>query len=281
MSCPPARPSTRPATIPAASAIIIQLQQSLNAQQTYNDTINSATAQLSQTDSSLGNLTTLLQQAEQIASADVGSDVVANPAHQRRQRRSKPLQPGACHRQPAIQRAISLRRRHRKHAAVRRKQRRRRVRRKRANPAKQYQQRNLAFTSRPAARRSSDRSASGVNGSANITPIVVGDHKTFRSRRGRQRRHSTRVHHGRQRDRDQNVDLSSAASVGDVVNLINQAAVGGITASITGQGLTITGAPTDNITIGGSTAAATGNRHACRRRGTRDAGRRSVPQSDR
>ena len=50
------------------------------------------------------------------------------------------------------------------------------------------------------------------------------------------------------------VDLSGAASVGDVVNLINQAAVGGITAAITGQGLTISGAPTDNITIGGSTA---------------------------
>ncbi len=64
-----------PSDNPSASAIIIQLQQSLNLQQTYNDTINSSTSQLSQTDSSLGNLTTLLQQAEQIASADVGSDV--------------------------------------------------------------------------------------------------------------------------------------------------------------------------------------------------------------
>src|SRR5208337_4354820 len=67
-----------PSDNPAAAAIIMQLTQSLNRQQSYNDTINSVSAQLSQTDSSLGNLTTLLQQAEQIASADVGSDVTQN-----------------------------------------------------------------------------------------------------------------------------------------------------------------------------------------------------------
>lgn len=50
------------------------------------------------------------------------------------------------------------------------------------------------------------------------------------------------------------VDLSSAANIGDVVNLINQAAVGGITASITGQGLTLSGSGADNITVTGSTA---------------------------
>ena len=87
-----------PSDNPSASAIIIQLQQSLNLQQTYNDTINSSTSQLSQTDSSLGNLTTLLQQAEQIASADVGSDVTQTQRHFRRRRRSKPLHSGAGHR---------------------------------------------------------------------------------------------------------------------------------------------------------------------------------------
>src|SRR5215472_1211315 len=60
-----------PSDNPAASSIIIQLQQTLSRQQNYNDTINSASAQLSQTDSSIGNLTTLLQHAEQIASQDV------------------------------------------------------------------------------------------------------------------------------------------------------------------------------------------------------------------
>ena len=38
--------------------------------------------------------------------------------------------------------------------------------------------------------------------------------------------------------------------------------MGGITASITGQGLTITGAPTDNITISGTAAQRSGNRNA-------------------
>src|ERR1700677_347550 len=64
-----------PSDNPAAAAIIIQLQQTLNRQASYNDTINGVSSQMSQTDTSLGNLTTLLQQAEQIASADVGSDV--------------------------------------------------------------------------------------------------------------------------------------------------------------------------------------------------------------
>jgi flagellin-like hook-associated protein FlgL len=47
--------------------------------------------------------------------------------------------------------------------------------------------------------------------------------------------------------------------VGDVVNLINAAGVGGITAAISGQGFQITGAPSEDISItdlsGGTTAA--------------------------
>jgi flagellin-like hook-associated protein FlgL len=58
------------------------------------------------------------------------------------------------------------------------------------------------------------------------------------------------------------VDLSQASSVSDVVNAINAAGVGGITASITGQGITLTGSPADNIAVtdlgGGSTAAELG-----------------------
>ncbi len=69
-----------PSDNPAAAAIIMQLQQTLNRQASYNDTINGVSAQMSQTDTSLGNLTTLLQQAEQIASADVGSDVARRSA---------------------------------------------------------------------------------------------------------------------------------------------------------------------------------------------------------
>ena len=45
------------------------------------------------------------------------------------------------------------------------------------------------------------------------------------------------------------VNLDGDQSIGDVINSINQAAVGGITASLGGQGLSITGSGTDNITI--------------------------------
>lgn len=55
------------------------------------------------------------------------------------------------------------------------------------------------------------------------------------------------------------VDLSSANTLGDVVDDINNAAVGGVTASLTATGLKITGGPTENVTVtdgdGGSTAA--------------------------
>jgi len=54
------------------------------------------------------------------------------------------------------------------------------------------------------------------------------------------------------------IDLSKATSVQDVINTINAAGVGGITASIGGQGMTLSGAAGDNITVkdigGGKTA---------------------------
>ena len=58
------------------------------------------------------------------------------------------------------------------------------------------------------------------------------------------------------------VDLSHSDSLGDVVNAINAAGVGGITASLTGQGITLTGNATDNISVnevaGGATAQSLG-----------------------
>ncbi len=63
------------------------------------------------------------------------------------------------------------------------------------------------------------------------------------------------------------VDLSNAASIGDVINTINSANVGGITAGINaaGNGLTLTAGAGDNILVtdpgGGSTAADLGILH--------------------
>jgi flagellin-like hook-associated protein FlgL len=55
------------------------------------------------------------------------------------------------------------------------------------------------------------------------------------------------------------VDLSKADTVNDVVNAINAAGVGGITASLSGQGFSLTGGASDDISVqdvgGGATAA--------------------------
>jgi flagellar hook-associated protein 3 len=242
-----------PSDNPSASAIIIQLQQSLNLQQTYNDTINSASSQLSQTDSSLGNLTTLLQQAEQIASADVGSDVsqtqrtadisivqsVYNQALSigNQQFNGQYLFGGATGTtQPFVN----------------------------SNGVVQYVGSaqtlqnsindgiSLSFQTNGA--QVFGALSSGVNGSADITPSLSASTRLSdlggAGNNGIQLGTIT-LGNGTV---TKSVDLSEASSVGDVVNLINQAAVGGITASITGQGLTISGAPADNITISGSTA---------------------------
>ena len=55
------------------------------------------------------------------------------------------------------------------------------------------------------------------------------------------------------------IDLGSAQTLGDVVNDINSAGIGGITASLSGTGIVLSGAATDNITVtdidGGNSAA--------------------------
>jgi flagellar hook-associated protein 3 len=242
-----------PSDNPSASAIIIQLQQSLNVQQTYNDTINTATSQLSQTDSSLGDLTTLLQQAEQIASADVGSDVTQTQraadvtvvqslynqalAIGNQQYNGQYLFGGATgDTQPFVN----------SNGAV-----------QFAGSAQTLQNSinsgiSLSFQANGA--QVFGALSSGVNGSTNITPALSASTRlsdlSGAGNNGIQLGTIT-LSNGTV---TKSVDLSGASSVGDVVNLINQAAVGGITASITGQGLTISGAPTDNITIGGSSA---------------------------
>ncbi|HEY7116614.1 MAG TPA: flagellar hook-associated protein FlgL [Tepidisphaeraceae bacterium] len=66
-----------PSDDPGASAIVQQLQKLMEQRQAYSDNIKHAQSQLGEVDSSLSDLTDLLQQAQQIASANVGSDVTA------------------------------------------------------------------------------------------------------------------------------------------------------------------------------------------------------------
>lgn len=57
------------------TTIAIQLQRTLTQSQTYLGNLSTAQSQLGEVDNSLSSLTTLVQQAQTIASADVNSDV--------------------------------------------------------------------------------------------------------------------------------------------------------------------------------------------------------------
>lgn len=63
---------------PGAAAVIQQLQKTLEQRSGYSTNLQNATSQLSEVDSTLGNLTDLLQQAQTIASQNVGTDVTAD-----------------------------------------------------------------------------------------------------------------------------------------------------------------------------------------------------------
>src|SRR5438045_9079657 len=68
-----------PSDDPGASAIAQQLRKALEQRQAYADNIKAANNQLSETDSTLGDMTDLLRQAQRLASANVGPDVAAEP----------------------------------------------------------------------------------------------------------------------------------------------------------------------------------------------------------
>ncbi|MGD0541507.1 MAG: hypothetical protein ABSB33_08310, partial [Tepidisphaeraceae bacterium] len=244
---------TVPSDNPSAASMIMQLNQTLNRQQTYNDTINTASAQLAETDTSLGNLTTLLQQAQQIASADVGSDVTQT------QRQSDVAVVQSIYNQALTIANQQLNGQYLFGGATGNSQPF-----TEANGVVQFTgtaqtlQNNvndgISVSLQANGAQVFGSLSSGVTGSADITPALTA--QTRLSDLGGAANDgiqlgSIQLSNGTV---TQSVDLSSASSVGDVVNLINQAAVGGITASITGQGLTISGSPTDNITLTGTTA---------------------------
>src|SRR5215470_2462461 len=64
-----------PSDNPGDAAIAQQLRKLLEQRQAYSDNLKSAGNQLSEVDSTLGDLSDLLNQAQTIASANVGSDV--------------------------------------------------------------------------------------------------------------------------------------------------------------------------------------------------------------
>src|SRR2546421_877887 len=67
-----------PSDDPGAAAIIQQLQKTLEQRLGFAENLRQANSQLGEVDSTLGDLTDLLQQAQTIASANVGSDASAD-----------------------------------------------------------------------------------------------------------------------------------------------------------------------------------------------------------
>src|SRR3954470_236453 len=67
-----------PSDDPASSAIAMQLHKTLERRAGYLTNVQQASTQLGEIDSTLGDMTGLLQQAQQIASANLGSDVTSD-----------------------------------------------------------------------------------------------------------------------------------------------------------------------------------------------------------
>jgi flagellar hook-associated protein 3 FlgL len=69
---------TRPSDDPGAASAAGQLLKTLEKRQAYAANLDAANSQLSEVDSTLSDLTDVLRQAQQIASANAGSDVTAD-----------------------------------------------------------------------------------------------------------------------------------------------------------------------------------------------------------
>lgn len=67
-----------PSEDPGNAQIAIQLQRALERRTAYSDAMNDANSRLSMMDSTLGDVTDVLQQVQSLASANVGSDVTAD-----------------------------------------------------------------------------------------------------------------------------------------------------------------------------------------------------------
>jgi flagellin-like hook-associated protein FlgL len=251
---------TTPSDDPGDAAIVQQLQKTLEQRDAYLGNLRHAGSQLSETDSALNDLTGLLQEAQRIASANVGSDVTAD-------QRSA----AAAIVENLYNQALSL--------------------------GNHQFEGTYLFGGDRAAEPPFESVAGGMryNGTGNVLSNTVDENTTadfmvsaqdvFGGFSGQVRgirdlapsiAPATRLAdlggasgHGVARGAvsisngsiTKIVDLSAADSIGDVVAAINAAGVGGVTAAVapTGDSLVLTGGGTDDITVaevgGGTTAA--------------------------
>lgn len=249
---------TQPSDDLSAASATMQLQKTLDLHNAYLGNLSSAQSQLGEVDNTLSSLTQLVQQAQNIASANVGSDVSADQRSAaatvvstlydqaiglgNTQFNGMYLFGGDKSNAPpfvannggvqfvgssnVLQNAVDT-------------------------------NTNMAFMVDGASVFGG--LSSQVQGSVDLTPNLTGQTRISDLRGA----NGMGVHLGSvligNGSVSKLVDLSGADSAGDIVNAINAAGVGSITASISGKGITLSGSGTDNITVqdvgGGTTAA--------------------------
>ncbi|MDB5333738.1 MAG: hypothetical protein JWP03_4889 [Phycisphaerales bacterium] len=243
---------------PGAASIAIQLQKTLDTRQAYMGNLTQAQSQLGQVDTTLNNLTQLVQQAQSIASANVGSTVTAS------QRQGASAVVDSLYSQ-----AVSLANTQFEGAYLFAGD-------KATAPpfvataggvqfvgsTNVLQNTYDAHTNLPFMVSGADvfgALSSRVQGTTDLTPNLTAQTRLADLRGA----NATGVHLGSillgNGTTTKLVDLSHADNVGDVANAINAAGLGNISASITGQGLTLSTTGGDNITVqdvGGATTAA-------------------------
>lgn len=250
---------SQPSDDPGAASVIMQLQKTLGRRQAYATNLTTANSQLSEVDSTLGSLTDLLQQAQSIASANVGSDVT----DQQRQGAAAVVQSifsqalsnantqfngtylfggDLATQQPFVPSGGGV----------------------------QFVGSNTLLQNQYDDTTSETFQVSGaavfgalstrVQGTADITPSVSAQTRLIDLRGATGSGVQPAAIQLSNGTTTKTVDLSAADSVGDVLNAINAAGVGGITASLSASGgITLAGAAGDNISVsdvgGGTTAA--------------------------
>jgi flagellar hook-associated protein 3 FlgL len=246
-----------PSDDPSAAAIAQQLNKTLEQRQAYSDNITSANNQLSEVDSTLGDLTDLVRQAQTIASANVGSDVTAD------QRQS-----AAAVVQSIYNQALEIGNKEYEGSYLFGGDR---------STAAPFVETNggVEFVGSPTTLNNTydenstlsfqiDGSkvfgalSTRVQGSVDLSPSLE-DTTRISDVKGAT---GEGVHLGAIVISDgttsKSVDLSQCDTVGDVVNVINNAGIGAITASVNGQGITLNANGAANITVneiaGGTTA---------------------------
>jgi len=238
-----------PSDNPGAAAVVVQLQQTLNVQQTYSSNITQATSQLGETDNALGTLTGLLQQAQSLASQDVNTGVSASE----RQADANTIQ-------NIYNQALSLANTQFNGVYLFGGDQQSTAPYVESNGGVQFVGSSNVLSNQVSDSSSLPFQVSGpsvfgstsqtVNGSTNLTPQITANTRLADLSGA----NGDGIHLGAIQISNgtttQTVDLTHADSVGDVINAINNAGIGNITATMGANGsLTLGAGGADNITV--------------------------------